>query len=157
MSLCGKLGGMFCKIYCFLGNSAVEMSFDKGSEFLIFTGSFRKAIVATKRFLTFLWWKCILLKPLLLVHGRQFTRLTSRWWASFRFPKFLLTEPCLLTRDLWKCFEVGLPNLSSSTPPPSFSPPPPLWAPLPSLPSPPSPPSPPSFSIQGAEPPRWQF
>lgn len=47
----------------------------------------------------------------------QYPYLASRWCASFRFPRFPLTEPCLLTRDLRKRSGVGLPNLSSPPPP----------------------------------------
>lgn len=48
--------------------------------------------------------------------SRQYPFLASRWCAFFRFPRFPHTEPCLLTRDLWKRSGVGLPNLSSHTP-----------------------------------------
>lgn len=81
----------------------------------------------------------------------QYPYLASRWCASFRFPRFPLTEPCLLTRDLWKRSGVGLPNLSSHTPPNT-----PLSTPSISASSPISP-HPLPLSIQGVESPRWQF
>lgn len=76
--------------------------------------------------------------------------LASRWRAFFRFPRFPHTEPCLLTRDLWKCSGVGLSNLSSHTPLQHPSEHPFHRCHLPRLP-------PASLSIQGAESPRWQF
>ncbi|CAB1418982.1 unnamed protein product [Pleuronectes platessa] len=82
---------------------------------------------------------------------QQYSCLASRWCGLFRFPRFPLTEPCLLTPDLRKRSGVGLPNLSSRTPPNT-----PLSTPSISAISPPSP-LPPSSSIQGAESPRWQF
>lgn len=87
---------------------------------------------------------CNLLPPSCL----QYSLSTGRWCALFRIPRFPHTEACLLTRDMWKCSGVGLPNLSSHPPHTTT-----LIAPLPSLPSPP----PASLSIQGAESPRWQF
>lgn len=90
---------------------------------------------------------CNLLEP--FTHScLQYSLSTSRWCALFRIPRFPHTEACLLTRDLWKCSGVSLPNLSSHPPHTTT-----LIAPFPSLPS--SPPTP--LSIQGAESQRWQF
>lgn len=55
---------------------------------------------------------CNLLPPSCL----QYSLSTGRWCALFRIPRFPHTEACLLTRDLWKCSGVGLPNLSSHPP-----------------------------------------
>lgn len=53
---------------------------------------------------------------LLVAVTQQYSFLVSRWRTLFSFFCFLLTEACLLTHDLWKCFGVSLPNPSSCTP-----------------------------------------